>query len=88
VDNSTRDLHGALLDARLLADVYLAMTGGQHNLFEAGTSEQSSADSIQHSIDSSLNLHVKKASHGESLEHEQFINKLVEKSGKKIWYVN
>ncbi|MEO1303259.1 MAG: DNA polymerase III subunit epsilon, partial [Myxococcota bacterium] len=29
VDNSGRDLHGALLDARLLADVYLLMTGGQ-----------------------------------------------------------
>jgi DNA polymerase III subunit epsilon len=29
VDNSNRELHGALLDARLLADVYLAMTGGQ-----------------------------------------------------------
>lgn len=32
VDNSNRDLHGALLDARLLADVYLAMTGGQSAL--------------------------------------------------------
>ncbi|MGQ0697306.1 MAG: DNA polymerase III subunit epsilon [Panacagrimonas sp.] len=32
VDNSGRDLHGALLDARLLADVYLAMTGGQSAL--------------------------------------------------------
>ncbi|PWV60481.1 DNA polymerase III subunit epsilon [Plasticicumulans acidivorans] len=29
VDNSKRNLHGALLDARILADVYLAMTGGQ-----------------------------------------------------------
>jgi len=29
VDNSSRELHGALLDARILADVYLAMTGGQ-----------------------------------------------------------
>ena len=29
VDNSQRDLHGALLDAQILADVYLAMTGGQ-----------------------------------------------------------
>ena len=29
VDNSNRELHGALLDARILADVYLAMTGGQ-----------------------------------------------------------
>jgi DNA polymerase III subunit epsilon len=29
IDNSARELHGALLDARILADVYLAMTGGQ-----------------------------------------------------------
>jgi DNA polymerase-3 subunit epsilon len=29
VDNSRREVHGALLDARILADVYLAMTGGQ-----------------------------------------------------------
>ncbi|MBT8419550.1 MAG: DNA polymerase III subunit epsilon [Gammaproteobacteria bacterium] len=32
VDNSGRDLHGALLDAELLAEVYLAMTGGQTSL--------------------------------------------------------
>ena len=32
VDNSQRDLHGALLDAEILADVYLLMTGGQVNL--------------------------------------------------------
>ena len=32
VDNSSREFHGALLDARLLADVYLAMTGGQSRL--------------------------------------------------------
>ena len=33
VDNSARDLHGALLDAEILADVYLLMTGGQTVLF-------------------------------------------------------
>ena len=32
VDNSKREVHGALLDARILADVYLAMTGGQSAL--------------------------------------------------------
>jgi DNA polymerase-3 subunit epsilon len=32
IDNSHRQLHGALLDARILADVYLAMTGGQSTL--------------------------------------------------------
>lgn len=36
VDNSHRELHGALLDARLLAEVYLAMTGGQ-GAFELGS---------------------------------------------------
>ena len=34
IDNSDRSLHGALLDARLLAGVYLAMTGGQGQLFD------------------------------------------------------
>jgi DNA polymerase-3 subunit epsilon len=32
IDNSQRELHGALLDAEILADVYLAMTGGQVSL--------------------------------------------------------
>ena len=39
VDNSHRDLHGALLDARILADVYLAMTGGQGALTLHGDSD-------------------------------------------------
>jgi DNA polymerase-3 subunit epsilon len=38
VDNSNRELHGALLDAEILADVYLAMTGGQTKLSLAGDS--------------------------------------------------
>lgn len=38
VDNSGRELHGALLDAEILADVFLAMTGGQTNLSLAGES--------------------------------------------------
>jgi len=39
VDNSRRDFHGALLDARLLAEVYLAMTGGQALLILSGESD-------------------------------------------------
>jgi DNA polymerase-3 subunit epsilon len=38
VDNTSRTLHGALLDAEILADVYLAMTGGQAALFEEARS--------------------------------------------------
>lgn len=37
VNNSHRNLHGALLDAELLTNVYLAMTGGQTNLFAEET---------------------------------------------------
>ena len=43
VDNSQRDYHGALLDARILAEVYLAMTGGQANLILSGDSDASAA---------------------------------------------
>jgi DNA polymerase III subunit epsilon len=39
VDNSNRELHGALLDSEILADVYLAMTGGQTTLSLAGNSD-------------------------------------------------
>jgi len=44
VDNSQRDLHGALLDAEILADVYLAMTGGQTNLALGGNQSSNSGD--------------------------------------------
>ena len=46
VDNSHRDYHGALLDARLLADVYLAMTGGQSALV-LDAAQARSADGAQ-----------------------------------------
>jgi len=43
VDNTQRELHGALLDAEILADVYLMMTGGQSSLslgYEEGGNQQ------------------------------------------------
>jgi len=43
IDNSRRELHGALLDARILADVYLAMTGGQGALALAESASSGSA---------------------------------------------
>jgi len=47
VDNSGRDLHGALLDAEILADVYLTMTGGQTNLSLAGEGSETDASGRQ-----------------------------------------
>lgn len=40
IDNSNRDLHGALLDAELLAEVYLKLTGGQSGLWEQNESRE------------------------------------------------
>ena len=48
IDNSQRSLHGALLDARILADVYLAMTGGQTSL---GLDVEQGADSAVESVE-------------------------------------
>lgn len=80
IDNSKRELHGALLDANLLALLYLAMTGGQGCLFdeESGDSslgiqiskaQKSSAIKIIHASESELALH------SERLEEIQKISK-------------
>ena len=50
IDNSHRSLHGALLDARILSDVYLAMTGGQASLgldAESGETQQETQLEVQ-----------------------------------------
>ncbi|WP_260961329.1 DNA polymerase III subunit epsilon [Pseudomonas citri] len=44
VDNSGRELHGALLDSEILADVYLAMTGGQTSLSLAGNASDGASE--------------------------------------------
>jgi DNA polymerase-3 subunit epsilon len=50
VDNSQRDLHGALLDAEILADVYLFMTGGQTNLLLSAENDAEGGGSADTSI--------------------------------------
>lgn len=47
IDNTNRQLHGALLDAEILASVYLAMTGGQTNLFDQFSEMSSDNNSIK-----------------------------------------
>lgn len=87
IDNSNRSLHGALLDAEILASVYLAMTGGQANLFD---------DLIELANDS-----ITVATHSEEIlvsaspillanpkeleQHEEFIQFLIKKSGMNLW---
>ncbi len=78
IDNSGRDLHGALLDAELLADVYLAMTGGQVSLSlqtEATDSEAGSAASVPVERDG-LTLNVRRASEDERALHAKYLERL------------
>ncbi len=76
IDNTDRELHGALLDARILADVYLSMTGGQAALSLDGTGQPGQTDMTgQHAtaakIDrAGLKLVVVKANDEELAAHE------------------
>lgn len=89
VDNSHREQHGALLDARLLADVYLAMTGGQAALglaTDGGDASGSAATGLQAlQVDERKPLRVILADAGERAEHDQRIAAIVKKSGKTLW---
>lgn len=80
VDNSRRDLHGALLDAELLAEVYLGMTGGQTALFlefDQPQSEMMIAD--QHAR--SWNLTVVEPTDAELQAHQERLQQIDEVSG-------
>lgn len=88
VDNSQRELHGALLDAEILADVYLLMTGGQ-TLLQLNSEESQQEQSkgyIRPRDESRGPLLVMPVSHEELLAHEQFLDRINEQSNKRcIW---
>ena len=87
VNNRHRDLHGALIDAALLSEVYLQMTGGQAQLFAAEkTQEKKPMDVVidekrERSVDV---LPVICASDIELSAHELFLDKIAKK-GKCVW---
>ena len=76
VDNSGRELHGALLDAGLLADVYLAMTGGQVSLFSKENNtlqETKQTDNLANGDRVIKDLPIIKADKNELLAHKNQI---------------
>jgi DNA polymerase III subunit epsilon len=88
VDNSGRDLHGALLDAQLLAEVFLAMTGGQAELgLATETSGPSTAAKRRKKISrKGLTLVVQPASAEELAAHEAVLDRLDKASGRPcLW---
>jgi DNA polymerase-3 subunit epsilon len=79
VDASRRDVHGALIDAELLARVYLAMTGGQAALSldeEDGDEMGGSAETLVRPRRNDLNLVVTRASDDEIAAHEALMDKM------------
>ncbi|MDI1362416.1 DNA polymerase III subunit epsilon [Methylotenera sp.] len=82
IDNSKRTLHGALLDAELLADVYMAMTRGQDSLMmELDKPQQKNGDAIQQIKQPVL---VKLANQAETSAHDEYIAALA-KSSDCLW---
>lgn len=89
VDNSSRELHGALLDAEILADVYLLMTGGQVSLGLGSDSAQSDLDQDEVVYTKiSQDQRPKKvitASVSEAQAHEAYIKNLSEEADVVVW---
>lgn len=84
IDNSNRTLHGALLDSEILADVYLAMTGGQTDLLLADDSI-AGADGHSHRISSDRPpLKILKADANELTAHAEKLAQISKKSGQDL----
>lgn len=88
VDNSGREYHGARLDAQLLAEVYLAMTGGQAALvLDAEAQATGSRGARGRQVDrKGLKLTVLRASAEERAAHEAKLEEVAKASGgKRLW---
>jgi DNA polymerase-3 subunit epsilon len=89
VDNSHRDLHGALLDAQILADVYLAMTGGQVGLALSegpATANAANEGAVHALVRTALPLCVVMATEEEARAHESMLTIIAKASGGKcLW---
>ena len=85
IDNSNRQLHGALLDSEILADVYLAMTGGQTKLLLGDASLENGASETIRRLDSDRPpLIIQRANNDELRAHNSYLAMLQEKSGNKV----
>jgi DNA polymerase-3 subunit epsilon len=86
VDNGHRKLHGALLDAELLAEVYLGLTAGQGDLGLAPAGEtRAAAATPTLEVPVSGARRVLRASEAELAAHEARLAKIAGKAGKRLW---
>lgn len=86
VDNSKRELHGALLDAEILADVFLHMTGGQSSLSLTGDADGYGAGAgvIRRLAADRTPAPVLAATAAEQEAHQRFLQDLAKASGKTL----
>jgi len=88
IDNAHRELHGALLDAQILADVYLAMTGGQVSLHLGGEDNAETGlrrEEVRHLSVPRGKLRVVRASAEELAAHETRLAAIHKASGGCVW---
>ncbi|ART79689.1 DNA polymerase III subunit epsilon [Oceanisphaera avium] len=86
IDNSHRTLHGALLDAEILADVYLLMTGGQTKLnLQSDSQQQDDSGAIRRLSSERPALNIIRASAQELAEHEARLDLVMKKGGSCLW---
>jgi len=88
VDNKHRTKHGALLDSEILADVYLAMTGGQKSLgWEADDDKEGDANTkgVRRINREGLSLKVVKANSEELAAHEERLDAMSSSGTKPVW---
>lgn len=86
VDNSARELHGALLDAEILADVYLMMTGGQTSFNLSGNNkEQQGSAGIRRLSADRKPLKIIRASADEIKQHEERLDIVEKEGGSCLW---
>lgn len=86
VDNSSRELHGALLDAEILADVYLLLTGGQTALLlDTRSGEGDSGDGIRRVQAARKALRIISAGADEDKAHREFMAMMEKKAGSTVW---
>jgi DNA polymerase-3 subunit epsilon len=85
VDNGHRKLHGALLDAELLAEVYLGLTAGQGDLGLSPSAEPGKATSVDLPVSLAGARRVLRASDAELASHEARIARMAAKSGQRLW---
>ena len=89
IDNSHRTLHGALLNAEILADVYLLMTGGQTKLKLASSGGSETDSTAIRRVQRKTNkLKVIKASADELTQHEARLDIVEKAGGKCLWRPN